>query len=119
MATAVKQEAPSTGVPPAPTEMDVVVAAAAADDDKKEAAPTTASSSSSSPPPASTEPATAAATPSPKKAAASTTASSTSSIDPSILFRALRVPSMDARDPLGRLFPSDELLEELVAASST
>ena len=36
-----------------------------------------------------------------------------------LLFKALRVPSTDARDPLGCLFPSDELLEELVASSST
>lgn len=118
MSAAVKQEVPSTGGPLAPTEMDVVVAAPA-DDDKKEAAPTTAPTSAS-PPRASTEPATATVSSTPKKATASTSStSSASGIDPSILFRALRVPSTDARDPLGRLFPSDELLEELVAASST
>jgi hypothetical protein len=38
-------------------------------------------------------------------------------IDAAMLFKALRVPSTDARDPLGRLFPSDDLLEELVASS--
>ncbi|KAM3573700.1 hypothetical protein VYU27_004359 [Nannochloropsis oceanica] len=38
-------------------------------------------------------------------------------IDAAMLFKALRVPSTDDRDPLGRLFPPDGLLEELVASS--
>lgn len=38
---------------------------------------------------------------------------------PAVVFQALRVPhATDPRDPLGRAFPSDELLEDLVASSS-
>lgn len=39
-------------------------------------------------------------------------------IDATTLLQALRVPSQDPRDPLGRTFPSDTMLQELAASSS-
>ena len=36
-------------------------------------------------------------------------------IDPSVLIRALRLSSSDPRDPIGRCYPPDEMMEDLFA----